>query len=212
MQRRVFVHDQKDAGELAIRAGNDFREDLALGVYKKNGRQADLMTRGSRAWENDAKRHSTAMIVTNDNSALRPFEAIEPSHSPLDCFSLRTSAGREAFLEALVAIGEPGLFAAVKHVWSSLENPVAARCTQMGIIAGTGGAGKRALYKVLRAFIIEWLGEPPLRIPMSADRSLEEWHKAVMTAWNSEHARERAVMKRYAAILNGDNQRPSFWT
>src|SRR5687768_16806251 len=67
---------------------------------------------------------------------------------PLASYPLHLAEGREGFLERLVDFGEPGVFAAVSHVWSSLAPPAAARCTQMGLHAGVGGKGKQALHGV----------------------------------------------------------------
>lgn len=123
----------------------------------------------------------------------------------LDEYPLQSAEGREAFLERLVDFGEPGIFAAVAHVWSSLARPAAARCTQMGLLAGTGGTGKKALHNVLTAYVREWLGEqlPPLP-PHDAYGTLDEWHRAAMAAFATEHEREIATVKKYAAILNGE--------
>lgn len=126
--------------------------------------------------------------------------------TPLSEFSLQSREGREAFLERLVAIGEPGVFMAVAHVWASLDIPKTARCIEMGLAAGTGGVGRSALRKVLTAFVREWLGSEMTPLPKrAAYETLDMWHQAVMQTWQSEHAREQWVLQKYAAILNGEH-------
>jgi hypothetical protein len=124
---------------------------------------------------------------------------------PLNAYQLHLRSGREAFLERLVAIGEPGVFSAVAHVWGSLARPAEARCTQMGLLAGTGGKGKVALRKVLTAFISEWLGHEMLTLPRWAGgQPLVDWHQKVVRIWAHENEREIAVVRKFAAILNGE--------
>ena len=123
---------------------------------------------------------------------------------PLSSFALGNDDQRAAFLCEFCKAGEPALFEAVSHIWSSLEEPREARCIAMGMAAGTGGRGKLALVHLLRAClkeVVTW-GEP-LPGP-AAYASLGEWHAATMDAFEAEGAREDKVYKHYAAILNGE--------
>lgn len=122
---------------------------------------------------------------------------------PLKAFALHDHSQREAFLYEFCKAGEPVLFEAVSHIWASLEEPREARCIAMGMAAGTGGKGKLALVRLLRAClkeVVTW-GEPMPRPENYL--TLGQWHQATMDAFEAEAAREDQVYKRYAAILNG---------
>ena len=123
---------------------------------------------------------------------------------PLTSFALRDDEQRAAFLCEFCKAGEPALFEAVNHIWSSLEEPRDARCIAIGMKAGTGGRGKLALVHVLRGCLKEVIGWGE-QLPRSSDYStLDDWHRATMTAFEAEWARECEVYKRYASILNGE--------
>jgi len=123
---------------------------------------------------------------------------------PLTSFALHDSNHREAFLCEFCKVGEPALFEAVSHIWSSLNEPRDARCIAIGIAAGTGGKGKLALVHFLRAClkeIVTWGGT----LPRPEDHpSIDEWHQATMTAWEAEQNREADVFKRFSALLGGE--------
>jgi len=123
---------------------------------------------------------------------------------PLNSFVLNDQNHREAFLCEFCKAGEPVLFEAVNHIWSSLEEPREARCIAIGMAAGTGGKGKLALVHLLRAClkeVVTW-GVP---MPRPEDSStLGQWHQATMDAFEAEADREDQVYKRYAAILGGE--------
>ena len=137
--------------------------------------------------------------AANDESTDDLFEPI----LPLKSFALHDDGQREAFLCEFCKAGEPALFEAVNHIWSSLEEPREARCIGMGMAAGTGGKGKLALIHLLRAClkeVITW----DVAMPRPEDQStLCQWHQATMDAFEAEAAREDQVYKHYAAILNG---------
>ena len=123
---------------------------------------------------------------------------------PLKSFVLHDDGQREAFLCEFCKAGEPALFEAVNHIWSSLEEPREARCIAMGMAAGTGGKGKLALVHVLRAClkeVVTWGATPP---DAEDYASLGEWHEATMNSFDDEWTRENEVYKRYAAILGGE--------
>lgn len=128
---------------------------------------------------------------------------VPDSGIPLTAFDLSIGGGRVGFLERFMELGADAAFEATAHVWKMLAEPKAARCTLMGVAAGTGGTGKAALYKVLVRFTEEWLGEfSGLALPDAS--SLTEFHGQAMAAWEAEADRERRVVDRYAAILNGN--------
>lgn len=123
---------------------------------------------------------------------------------PLTSFILENDAHRRAFLREFCKIGEPALFEAVSHIWSSLNEPRDARCIAIGIAAATGGKGKTALVRLLGAClkgVVSW-GTP---LPRPEDyASLEQWHEATMAAFDAEEEREEKVYEKYAAMLNGE--------
>lgn len=122
----------------------------------------------------------------------------------LSSYFLHTQEWREAFLERLVAIGEPGLFEAAARVYDLLAEPKGYYCAMIAQAAKVTGSGKLVILKVLKAFLDEWL--QPLG-PLSAGsgaKSLEDWHVATMQAWVTENERERWVVMKFAAALNGD--------
>jgi len=123
---------------------------------------------------------------------------------PLKSFALHDTVQREAFLCEFCKAGEPVLFEAVSHIWSSLEEPREARCIAMGLAAKTGGKGKLALVHILRAClkeVVTWGGS----LPRPEDHaSLGDWHYATMDAFEAEREREDEVYTKYAAILGGE--------
>lgn len=137
--------------------------------------------------------------AANDESTDELFGTI----FPLKFFALHDEGQREAFLCEFCKAGETVLFEAVSHIWASLEGPREARCIAMGMAAGTGGKGKLALVRLLRAClkeVVTW-GEPMPRPENYL--TLGQWHQATMDAFEAEAAREDQVYKHYAAILNG---------
>ena len=127
----------------------------------------------------------------------------EPEPVPLTSFPLGSEEGRKAFLREFYGVGWDWLFLAVSHVWNSLAEPQSARCTAMGIAAGTGGIGKGALVKVLSKFLEEALtsGNP---LPDRSDHdTLHDWHEAAMATWHKDEADLRVIIRKYANILDG---------
>ena len=128
----------------------------------------------------------------------------DPPAIPLHHFPLHSDAGRQGFLREFYNVGAGALFAAFSHVWASLADPAAARCTAMGLAAGTGGTGKAALVAVLTRFLNAALaGITP--IPAGEGfANLDEWHRAAMQTFDADERHLRELLKTYSAILNGD--------
>lgn len=122
---------------------------------------------------------------------------------PLSSIPLTTDAGRQAFLRAYSDYGDTQLLMAVAHVWNSLADPKAVRCTAMGIAAGTGGTGKRALVKVLQACLAEMV---TMHNPLPAVddfAALDDWNQAAKACFAAEEAKEAEIIAYYSAILDG---------
>lgn len=128
----------------------------------------------------------------------------EPEAIPLHLFPLHCDAGRQGFLREFYNVGEGAIFAACSHVWASLAAPQAARCTAMGLAAGTGGTGKKALLAVLQKFLGEALAiNNP--IPACAGfTSLDEWHQAAMRTFAQDEQELVVLLKTYSAVLDGE--------
>lgn len=134
---------------------------------------------------------------------------LEGEPIPLASFALHDPEQRRGFLREFCRIGEPRIFEAVSHIWSSLTEPQEDRCTVMGVVAGTGGTGKKALLRLLRACleeVLEW--DHPLPRPEECV-SLDEWHAEAMAAFAAEAAREEGIFAYYADILDGRVAVPS---
>jgi len=129
--------------------------------------------------------------------------AWEPDPVPLTSFVLSDPAHREAFLYEYCAQGEPSLFAAVAHIWDSLAEPRDARCIKMGLACGTGGKGKIALVLMLRQFLDRFIeaGGPMPRA--GEDDTIHTYHQAAMTHFDNMASEEEALVKYYAAVLDG---------
>lgn len=135
-----------------------------------------------------------------DNEADQSSEAVSLK---LADFPLHTHEWRVAFLRELYMQGYPSLLAGVSRAWALMERPKAARCTYVGILAGTGGKGKKALFNFMRAMIQEALaiGQPIPRIDNHP--SLEAWNRAVYEQWANEHHATELVIEKYAYLLVG---------
>lgn len=121
----------------------------------------------------------------------------------LSSYLLHTPEWREAFLERLVAVGEPALLEAASRVYDLLAEPKAYYCALIAKAAGVSGTGKVALVTTLQAFLDEWLQPTPPLPPASPGQGLSEWHAAATQVWRSESEREAWVVKKFAAALNG---------
>lgn len=121
----------------------------------------------------------------------------------LSSFYLHTPEWREAFLERLVEVGEVALIEATARVYDLLEEPKATRCALIAESAKVSGMGKLAILNALKAYLEEWLQAPPVLPSASRQRSLEAWRATAINTWASEQKRERAVVRKFAAILNG---------
>lgn len=127
----------------------------------------------------------------------------EPDPVPLSSFPLQFDQWRKEFLREFLRRGEPGRFEAVSHIWSTLNEPREARCTAMGIAAGTGGKGKTALMNLLAALLKDVMSTDAI-VPKAADySSLDEWHEAVIAYFRDGEARTNAALEKYSHILNG---------
>lgn len=133
----------------------------------------------------------------------------EPDPIPLASFPLQTNEGRREFLREYVRRGEPALFEAVSHIWAQLNEPREARCTAMGMAAGTGGKGKKALVNLLFAVLEEVVSINAI-LPKAADfPSLDEWHRAVVQSFEDEELATNAVFQRFSDFLNGGAKMPA---
>ena len=136
----------------------------------------------------------------------------EPPPVPLTSFDLGDERLRCEFLWEYYWQGEPTLFAAVAHVWDSLEGDRAGHGTLVGLVSGTGGVGKKGIRLTLQQFLRECLAGATL-LPRREDYScLEEWHHAVQQSFANDEDHARALCVRYSAILDGrfpDEGRPA---
>lgn len=121
----------------------------------------------------------------------------------LSSYHLHTQEWRQAFLERMVAVGEPALLEATARVYDLLEEPKEYRCALIAQGAGVTGSGKIAILNTLRAFLDEWLMQPALPSPGSMG-ALRDWHRAAMQVWTSEQGREKWVIWKFATALNGE--------
>ena len=87
-------------------------------------------------------------------------------------------------------------------IWHSLNEPKNLRCISIGIAAGTGGSGKVALAKFLRRALRESLDyDGTWDQPFG---SIDEFHKAAMSYFDSDFAHYERTIQKYADILNGE--------
>lgn len=125
---------------------------------------------------------------------------------PLDCYALFDEEQRRAFVHHVYWVGEEALFAAVSHVWASLAEPRATRCTAMGLASGSGGSGKKALYLTLKQLIADALAATVPLPDRAGFASFDAWHEAAMASFAVDDERVAAVCARYSAILDGRDQ------
>ena len=144
-------------------------------------------------------------ISTRDLSPKRISEwaAWEPDPLPMGQFTLSDPAQREDFLYQYCYYGEPLLLAAVAHIWDSLAEPRALRCTLIGQASGAGGTGKLALVNMLNQMLCQ-CSEIGAVLPDKAEYdSPEAYHQAVTSHWTSSYEQERSLCRAYGAILDG---------
>ena len=123
----------------------------------------------------------------------------------LSSFALHTAEWRGAFLERLMEVASLGDIEAAARVYDLLLPPKKLHCATLAKLAGVEGSGKLAILNVLRSFMDEWIGPPMQSLPPISDfDTMDDWNAHVHAGWASENARERWVVKKYAAILNGD--------
>lgn len=123
-------------------------------------------------------------------------------------FSLSDARSREEFLYQYCYYGEPLLLAAVSHIWESLAEPRAARCTAMGLASGAGGTGKVALVLMLQKMLAESLEIGAMLPGKDGFDSPDAWHHAVMHHFTSSQEQERALCRYYATLLDGGSATP----
>ncbi|MFN2099617.1 hypothetical protein [Altererythrobacter sp. MF3-039] len=121
----------------------------------------------------------------------------------LSSYHLHTAEWREAFLERLVAVGEPALLEATSRVYELLAEPKDYRSALIAKAAGVTGIGKIAILYTLQAFLDEWLQPTQPLPPPSSFEDVQSWHKAATRVWNSDSEREQWVVKKFAAVLDG---------
>lgn len=121
----------------------------------------------------------------------------------LSSYCMNTQEWREAFLERLVAVGQPGLFEAAARVYDLLAEPKGYHCSMIAMAAGVSGGGKLAILNTLKAFLEEWLHAPAPLDPARPGQMLGDWHAVAVRLWASEHEREGWVVKKFAAALEG---------
>ena len=163
-------------------------------------------------------------------NSLRPDNCRSPDQAPIDVaamsveefdqyildtspklasFPLHTHEWRLAFLRELYMQGYPALLEGVSHAWALMERPKAARCTYVGLLAGTGGKGKKALYNFFRQMIADALDTMHRIPPIDDFPSLARWNDAVYAQWHDEEAEVDRIIERYALLLVGRTVPPS---
>ena len=117
--------------------------------------------------------------------------------------TLKTSAGRAAFLFDFSERGFEFLEEAAAHVYSSLAAPQDDRCTGMGLNARAGGTGRSALLRVLLGFLEELDSHNAPLPDRQAFSSSDEWHQAVSEHFGSIDAHISKVISKFECILGG---------
>jgi hypothetical protein len=137
----------------------------------------------------------TAAVEEDDDD----FEPPPPSAYPL-C----TNEGRCGFLEAYIWRGEEALFEAVNHLWNELHPPKAYRCTLIGLAAGTGGTGKKALIPFLRKALRDALHDDLPQPWGEQYPDIDAFHEAAMAYFAASHSHYETMIQKYANLMNGD--------
>lgn len=118
-------------------------------------------------------------------------------------FYLGDEDQRREFLWQYYAQGETVLFAAVNHIWNSLEGDREWHCALVGTLSGTGGSGKAALVATLQQFLGECLAFNAELPRFDHYPDVETWHRACVRSWEDDATHARALCARYSTILNG---------
>lgn len=135
---------------------------------------------------------------------LREMVEDKQSQIPVTAYPLHTTEGRERFLNQFAYVGTGSIFAAVSHVWKWLAPPRRANSIEIGMAAGTGGAGREAIRRVLMQFFEEIMAVEFQPIPPCSNYpTLDEWNVAAMATFTDCEKREQEVVQRYSKILNG---------
>ena len=127
----------------------------------------------------------------------------QPVIFPITSFYLGNEQQRQEFLWQYYAQGDAVLFAAVNHIWNSLDGNRAAHCALVGSLSGTGGSGKAALALTLQLFLNECLDFNDELPRLDDFPDVDSWHVACLKCWDDDAAHARAQCKRYAAYLDG---------
>lgn len=125
----------------------------------------------------------------------------------VSAYPLNTAEWRQAFLTRFVDVGYVALDEAADHVYDLLIRPRGYHCALVAQLANVRGSGRSAVFNTLRSFLDEWLQAPSM--PSIHDfTTIADWHRAVHANWSTEHDREKAVIVKYAAWLNGEHPTP----
>jgi len=94
------------------------------------------------------------------------------------------------------------LWESVNHIWNEMLPPKAERCTAIGLAAGTGGTGRKALIPFLRRALRESLDHDipqpwGLKYP-----DLETFHETAMTYFAASHNHYEKTIQKYANLMN----------
>jgi len=128
------------------------------------------------------------------------FEDYEPP-AP-SAYHLGNNESRCGFLEAYIWRGEDALWESVNHIWNQMLPPKAERCTAIGLAAGTGGTGRKALIPFLRRALRESLDHDipkpwGLKYP-----DLETFHETAMAYFAASHNHYEKTIQKYANLMN----------
>ena len=123
---------------------------------------------------------------------------------PPSAYPLCTNEGRCGFLEAYIWRGEDAMFEAVNHIWSQLRPPKAYRCTLMGLAAGTGGSGKKALTPFLRRALRDALDDDLPQPWGEHYADIDAFHDAAMAYFAASQNRYETMIEKYASLMNGE--------
>ena len=160
----------------------------------------------------DANKLSLPPVAANDTPAslghLDPVATVDDDDEfeppPPSAYPLCTNEGRCGFLEAYIWRGEEALFEAVNHIWNQLRPPKAYRCTLIGVAAGTGGTGKKALTAFLRRALRAALDDDLPQPWGKQYADIDAFHEAAMGYFAASHSHYETMIQKYANLLNGD--------
>jgi len=118
-------------------------------------------------------------------------------------YPLCTNEGRCGFLEAYIWRGEEVLWESVNHMWNELCEPKALRCTAIGLAAGTGGSGKKALIPFLRRALDEAINHDLTQPTIDDYPDIHAFHEASMAFFAADYALYQKAIQKFADLMNG---------